>query len=111
MRSSTGRTSSRSGCGCFFTGLHPLVSPFGFEGRYIDMPIAFVLGCIVGALQLVAAPSNELYANVFEISAAVLTSFLSRLFPDRSGAELYSLPIFGSVVDRVDLAGIYGSLQ
>ena len=65
------------------------VAPFGFEGRYIDMPIAFILGCIVGGLQLVAAPSNELYANVFEISAAVLTSFLSRLFGSVRGGSLF----------------------
>ncbi|KAK0730170.1 hypothetical protein B0H67DRAFT_474824 [Lasiosphaeris hirsuta] len=56
------------------------VAPFGFEGRYIDMPICFILGCLVGFLQLFIAPSNELYANVFEIMAAVATSFLSRVF-------------------------------
>ncbi|KAK1829940.1 pheromone-regulated membrane protein 10 [Podospora conica] len=56
------------------------VAPFGFEGRYIDMPICFILGCLVGFLQLWVAPRNELYANVFEIGAAILTSFLSRVF-------------------------------
>ncbi|XHG05542.1 hypothetical protein AWENTII_008762 [Aspergillus wentii] len=56
------------------------VSPFAFEGRPIDMPIAFVLGCLVGTLQLVLSPRSNLYANVFEISAAVLTSFLARAF-------------------------------
>ncbi|KAK3362440.1 hypothetical protein B0T25DRAFT_442958 [Lasiosphaeria hispida] len=56
------------------------VAPFGFEGRYIDMPLCFLLGCLVGFLQLFIAPSNELYANVFEITAAVATSFLSRVF-------------------------------
>ncbi|KAK4200083.1 hypothetical protein QBC40DRAFT_76519 [Triangularia verruculosa] len=56
------------------------VAPFGFEGRYIDLPICFILGCLVGFLQLYLAPSNELYANVFEITAAVLTSCLARAF-------------------------------
>lgn len=56
------------------------VAPFAFEGRWIDLPIAFVMGCIVGLMQLYAAPSNELYANVFEISAALLMAFLGRMF-------------------------------
>ncbi|EFX02065.1 duf1212 domain containing protein [Grosmannia clavigera kw1407] len=54
------------------------VAPFAFQGRFIDLPVAFVLGCIVGLLALVAAPHNAMYANVFEISAAVITSFLAR---------------------------------
>lgn len=52
------------------------VAPFAFQGRWIDMPIAFVMGCIVGLMQLIMAPSSELYANVFETSAALLMSFL-----------------------------------
>ena len=65
------------------------VAPFGFEGRYIDMPIAVLLGCLVGYLQLYLAPSNELYANVFEITAAVATSFLARVFGSIRGGELF----------------------
>ncbi|KKY37454.1 putative pheromone-regulated membrane protein [Diaporthe ampelina] len=56
------------------------VAPFAFQGRWIDMPIAFVMGCIVGLMQLIMAPSSELYANVFETSAALLMSFLGRMF-------------------------------
>ncbi|POS74980.1 hypothetical protein DHEL01_v206630 [Diaporthe helianthi] len=56
------------------------VAPFAFQGSWIDMPIAFVMGCIVGLMQLIAAPSSELYANVFETSAALLMSFLGRMF-------------------------------
>ncbi|KAL2262491.1 hypothetical protein VTK26DRAFT_1172 [Humicola hyalothermophila] len=65
------------------------VAPFGFEGRYVDMPICFVLGCLVGFLQLYLAPSNELYANVFEITAAVATSFLARVFGSIRGGEIF----------------------
>ncbi|KAK5658971.1 hypothetical protein OQA88_1790 [Cercophora sp. LCS_1] len=65
------------------------VSPFGFEGRYIDMPICFILGCLVGFLQLYLAPSNELYANVFEITAAVATSFLARVFGSINKGSLF----------------------
>ncbi|KAL4783190.1 hypothetical protein BJX76DRAFT_262380 [Aspergillus varians] len=56
------------------------VGPFAFGARPIDMPIAFVLGCLLGTLQLVLSPRSHLYSNVFEISAAVLTSFLARAF-------------------------------
>lgn len=37
------------------------VGPFGFQARLIDMPILFVLGCILGFLQLIVAPNSELY--------------------------------------------------
>jgi uncharacterized membrane protein YjjP (DUF1212 family) len=66
-----------------------MVAPFGFEGRYIDMPISFILGCLVGFLQLFLSPSNELYANVFEITAAVATSFLARAFGSIRGGKLF----------------------
>ncbi|ODA77798.1 hypothetical protein RJ55_06400 [Drechmeria coniospora] len=65
------------------------VAPFAFEGRFIDLPVAFLLGCVVGLLQLVFAPSNELYAHVFEVSAAVITSFLARGFGSIRRGELF----------------------
>ncbi|KAK3899263.1 hypothetical protein C8A05DRAFT_46621 [Staphylotrichum tortipilum] len=65
------------------------VAPFGFEGRYIDMPICFILGCLVGFLQLYISPSNELYANVFEITAAIATSFLARVFGSIRDGQLF----------------------
>jgi uncharacterized membrane protein YjjP (DUF1212 family) len=65
------------------------VAPFGFEGRYIDMPVCFLLGCLVGFLQLHISPSNELYANVFEITAAVASSFLARVFGSIRGGTLF----------------------
>ncbi|KAG8424538.1 hypothetical protein J3458_001319 [Metarhizium acridum] len=65
------------------------VAPFAFEGRFIDLPVAFILGCIVGLLQLVFAPSNELYAHVFEVSASVITSFLARGFGSINNGQLF----------------------
>ncbi|KAF7161893.1 hypothetical protein CNMCM5623_007308 [Aspergillus felis] len=56
------------------------VGPFAFNARPIDLPVAFLLGCLLGVLQLVLSPRSNLYSNVFEISAAVLTSFLARAF-------------------------------
>ncbi|KAF2732507.1 DUF1212-domain-containing protein, partial [Polyplosphaeria fusca] len=54
------------------------VGPFAFEARPIDLPFCFVLGCFLGWLQLIVAPQNEMISNVFEISAAVITSFIAR---------------------------------
>jgi uncharacterized membrane protein YjjP (DUF1212 family) len=65
------------------------VAPFAFEARLIDLPIAFILGSILGFLQLIVAPKSELYSNVFEISAAVLTSFLARAFGSIRGGNLF----------------------
>ncbi|KAL3482237.1 hypothetical protein BJX99DRAFT_84317 [Aspergillus californicus] len=56
------------------------VGPFAFGARPIDIPIAFLLGCLLGTLQLILSPRSQMYSNVFEISAAVLTSFLARAF-------------------------------
>jgi uncharacterized membrane protein YjjP (DUF1212 family) len=64
-------------------------SCLAFEGRLIDLPIAFFLGCILGFLQLIVAPRSDLYSNVFEISAAVLTSFLARAFGSIRGGSVF----------------------
>ncbi|KAF1807988.1 DUF1212-domain-containing protein [Eremomyces bilateralis CBS 781.70] len=65
------------------------VAPFAFQGRFIDLPIAFLLGCILGILQLVISPTNDLYANVFEITVALITSFLSRAFGSLKNGNLF----------------------
>jgi uncharacterized membrane protein YjjP (DUF1212 family) len=56
------------------------VGPFAFSARPIDMPIAFILGCMLGVMQLVISARSALYSNVFEVFASVLTSFLARAF-------------------------------
>ncbi|KAM3418493.1 hypothetical protein BST61_g4474 [Cercospora zeina] len=65
------------------------VGPFAFGARLIDLPIAFILGSILGILQLYIAPQSELYANVFEITAAVVTSFLARAFGSINNGDLF----------------------
>ncbi|KAF2635593.1 DUF1212-domain-containing protein [Massarina eburnea CBS 473.64] len=54
------------------------VGPFAFSARPIDLPFCFILGCFLGWLQLIVSPGNELISNVFEIGAAVVTSFVAR---------------------------------
>ncbi|KAG5967043.1 hypothetical protein E4U57_001372 [Claviceps arundinis] len=65
------------------------VAPLGFEGRLIDLPIAFILGCNVGLLQLVFAANNEQYANVFDLLAAAMNSFLARGFGSIHNGQLF----------------------
>ena len=68
------------------------VGPFAFGARPIDLPFCFLLGCIIGWLQLIVAPGNELISNVFEIGAAVITSFLARALGsirDKNGNEIF----------------------
>ncbi|KAG4303630.1 hypothetical protein PCANB_000038 [Pneumocystis canis] len=64
----------------FYGFASALVGPFAFNASWVDMPISFVLGCILGVLKIVVAQRSLLYANAFEISATVITSFLSRAF-------------------------------
>ena len=66
-----------------------LVGPFAFQARPIDMPISFLLGCILGILQLVVAPRSDMYTNVLEISATVIMSFLARAFGSLRNGELF----------------------
>ncbi|KAK2741125.1 hypothetical protein FQN57_005726 [Myotisia sp. PD_48] len=56
------------------------VAPFAFNGRAIDLPIAFSLGCLLGLLKYLLVPRSRLYANIFELTAALLLSFLARVF-------------------------------
>jgi uncharacterized membrane protein YjjP (DUF1212 family) len=57
-----------------------LTTAFAFGARWIDIPIAFILGVVLALLQLVVAKRSMLYSNVFEISASIITSFLARAF-------------------------------
>ncbi|KAG0131657.1 hypothetical protein HOY82DRAFT_484776 [Tuber indicum] len=90
------------------------VGPFGFKARLIDMPILFVLGCILGFLKLIVAPNSELYSNVFEISAAVITSFLARAFGSIRGGSVFCFSALAQASIALILPGyiiLCGSLE
>lgn len=68
------------------------VGPFAFQARFIDLPFCFLLGCIIGWLQLIVAPGNDLICNVFEIGASIITSFAARALgsiKDSNGKEIF----------------------
>jgi uncharacterized membrane protein YjjP (DUF1212 family) len=56
------------------------IGPVSYNAQPIDLPIIFVLGTMIGFFELVLVPRSELYGYVFEISAAILASFLGRVF-------------------------------
>ncbi|KAI0602679.1 hypothetical protein F4775DRAFT_588252 [Biscogniauxia sp. FL1348] len=64
------------------------VSAF-FKARPIDLPVIFVLGTLLGMLQLVIAPISKTYSTVFEVSAAILMTFLSRAIASIRGGSLF----------------------
>jgi uncharacterized membrane protein YjjP (DUF1212 family) len=63
------------------------VGPFAFQARFIDLPFCFLLGAIIGWLQLIVAPGNDLISNVFEIGASVITSFAARALGSIKGSD------------------------
>ncbi|KAH7127209.1 hypothetical protein B0J11DRAFT_297644 [Dendryphion nanum] len=73
------------------------VGPFAFQARAIDLPFCFMLGCMLGWLQLVLTPNNELLSNVFEISAAVITSFIARGLGSIRGSDGKELFCFSAM--------------
>lgn len=54
--------------------------PVSYGARPVDLPVIFLLGSLVGWLQLVVAPKSELYGYVFEMTAAILVSCVGRAF-------------------------------
>ncbi|KAI1810172.1 DUF1212-domain-containing protein [Poronia punctata] len=60
-----------------------------FKARPIDMPIIFFMGMLLGFLQLVVAPRSNTYNTVFEVSAAILLSFLARAFGSIRNGNLF----------------------
>lgn len=55
-----------------------IVGPFSFQSRPIDFPPIFVLGCLLGFLQLKVVPRSEQFSNVFEVCACVAAAFIAR---------------------------------
>jgi uncharacterized membrane protein YjjP (DUF1212 family) len=54
------------------------IGPVSYGARPVDLPLIFVLGSLVGLLDLVVAAKSALYGCIFEMSSAILVSFLAR---------------------------------
>jgi len=65
------------------------VGPYEFEAGPMDIPVLFLLGCIVGFLQLILAPRFERSSKFFELLAAIITSFFARMFGSINGGNTF----------------------
>lgn len=54
------------------------IGPVSFSARPIDLPMIFLLGCLLGFSDLVLAANSELYAHIFEIFTTIVISLLAR---------------------------------
>ncbi|KAL9111783.1 MAG: hypothetical protein Q9227_003842 [Pyrenula ochraceoflavens] len=54
------------------------VGPFAFNARLVDLPISFVFGLTVGVWAEIIAKRFPIWASVYEVLSAVLTSLLAR---------------------------------
>jgi len=54
------------------------VGPFAFSARPVDFAPNFILGSILGFLQLVVVTKSEQFSHVFEVLASVIIAFVSR---------------------------------
>lgn len=61
-----------------FYGLSSMFIIIFFKGGWLDMIPSFLLGSLLGFLQCVIAPKNEIYSSIFEIGSAILLSFIGR---------------------------------
>lgn len=74
----------------FFYALSSLaVAPWSFGGSWIDLPICFGIGGIIGFLQFVVSPRNTLYSSVFEVSSSIITSFIARAIGSINGGNTF----------------------
>lgn len=54
------------------------IGPVSYGARPIDLPLIFLLGSIVGLLELVVTTKSVLYGYIFEMTSAILVSFAAR---------------------------------
>jgi uncharacterized membrane protein YjjP (DUF1212 family) len=76
---------------CWLVPVYGLASAFAcaqaYNGYWTDMSVAFLLGSVVGFLQVIVASRNPLSANVPEVTAALVTSFSARAFATIGGPD------------------------
>ncbi|KAG5419528.1 PRM10 [Candida metapsilosis] len=65
------------------------VTPYAFDGGWVDLPISFGIGLCVGFLQYYVSTLSNLYSNVFEVSSAIVVSFIARGIGSIRGGDLF----------------------
>lgn len=72
-----------------FYGISSMFVIIFFNGAWLDMIPSFCLGGLLGFLQCVIAPKNEIYSSVFEIGSAILISFIGRAIGSISNGKYF----------------------
>lgn len=54
------------------------VTVWAFDGGWLDIPICFGIGLCVGYLLYYVSPMSTLYSSIFEVSSAIVVSFIGR---------------------------------
>lgn len=54
------------------------VCTWGFGGGWLDVPVTFGIGLVIGYLQFYVSSKSNLYSSVFEVTASIVVSFLAR---------------------------------
>lgn len=65
------------------------IGPVSYGARPVDLPFIFLLGSLLGFMELIVAPKSELYAHIFEISSAIFTSFVGRAFGSIRSGQIF----------------------
>lgn len=74
----------------FFYAMSSLaVASWSFGGSWIDLPICFGIGGIIGFLQFVVCPKNTLYTSVFEVTSSIIASFIARAIGSINGGNTF----------------------
>lgn len=66
-----------------------MVAPWAFGGSWLDLPICFSVGLVIGTLQFVICPRSPLYSSLFEVSASIISSFMARAIGSVRGGDLF----------------------
>jgi len=68
------------------------VGPFGFQAGPMDIPVLFLLGSIVGFVELILIPRCERFSRYFDFEIlfpVIITSFLARMFGSINGGNTF----------------------
>ncbi|GMG21192.1 unnamed protein product [Ambrosiozyma monospora] len=65
-------------CVLFYAFASACVGPWAFGSSWIDIPICFGVGLVIGFLQFILCPRSSLYSCVFEVTASIVCSFICR---------------------------------
>lgn len=70
------------------------VCTWGFGGGWLDIPVTFGIGLMIGYMQFFMSSMSNLYSSVFEVTASIVVSFAARGIGSIKGGDLFC---FGAI--------------